>query len=616
MGKVIRDPDQLFATPRVTLDFAPDGSMRLRSQEALGDYARCIGVHLEYWATKAANRELLVERADNGEWVSITYHETYERVRRIAANLLRRGLSAQRPVVILSENSIDHALLMLAAMQIGSPSVSVSVAYSLISTDFQKLRKIVSLIEPGLIYVSDAARYAAALASIQELHNGIVVFGHGANASSGGLPFAALEADGDVLAVDTAYAAIVPETIAKVLFTSGSTDEPKGVIITQRMLTANQQARAQVWPFLNTHAPVVVDWLPWSHTFGGNHNFNLVLRFGGTMYIDGGRPGPSFADTIANLRSVSPTIYFNVPRGYDMLVSALKSDADLRKRFFRRMQLMFYAAAALPQHLWDALGELAHRSVGESVPLVSAWGSTETAPLVTDCHFVALRSGVIGVPVPGCELKLVGNAGRLEARVRGPNVTPGYWKRTDLTASHFDDEGFYKIGDAVQFVDHNDPTRGLYFDGRVAEDFKLDSGTWVNTGMLRIRAIAALAPIAADIVITGHDRPELGLLIFPNVDECRRLCGSSSAGPVDQLLLHPQIRSHVAAGLASLRADGGGTSSYATRALLVSAPPSLDAGEITDKGYINQRAVLARRATCLARLHETDAEGVIRIAPS
>jgi feruloyl-CoA synthase len=510
-------------------------------------------------------------------------------------------------VAILSENSIEHALLMLAAMHVGIPSISVSCAYSLVSTDFAKLKQIISLLEPGLIYASDAARYARALTSIHALHAGSVVLG--------GIPFAALESGGDLRAADAAHRGIGPDTVAKLLFTSGSTDEPKGVIVTQRMLTSNQQARAHVWPFLNANPPVLVDWLPWSHTFGGNHNFNLVLRFGGTLYIDGGRPGPSeFAETIANLKSVSPSIYFNVPRGYDMLVAALESDGELRVRFFRRLQLIFYAAAALPQHLWEALTELARKSVAEPPPLVSAWGSTETAPLVTDCHFNAAGSGVIGVPVPGCELKLIQNSGKLEARVRGPNVTPGYWKRADLTARHFDEEGFYKIGDAVRFVDPADPALGLYFDGRVAEDFKLDTGTWVNTGMTRIKAIAALSPIAMDVVVTGHDRPEIGFLIFPHVDACRKLC-SDFAGSLsmEQVLSHPRIRSQIAIGLAILHAGGAGTSTFATRALLMQEPPSIDAGEITDKGYINQRAVLMRREALVTRLYQADAAEVIRL---
>jgi len=397
--------------------------------------------------------------------------------------------------------------------------------------------------------------------------------------------------------IDAAYAATGPDTVAKILFTSGSTDEPKGVLNTQRMLCSNQQARVQVWPFLESSPPVIVDWLPWSHTFGGNHNFNFVLCNGGTLYVDDGRPVPAlFPKSIANLRAVAPTVYFNVPRGCELLLPALQEDAALRRNFFSRLQIFFCAAASLPQHVWDGLRELAARAAGEAVPLVSAWGATETAPLVTDCHFQAAQSGVIGLPVPGCELKLVPNAGKLEVRVRGPNVTPGYWRRPDLTARAFDEEGFYAIGDAVRFVDPDRPEQGLLFDGRVAENFKLTSGTWVHVGALRLRAIAALAPLAQDVVVAGHDRDEVCFLIFPNLAACRALCqGLGAEAAAEDVLAQPAVRARVAAGLAELRRQTPGSSMHAARALLLATPPAIDAGEITDKGYINQRAVLAHR---------------------
>jgi feruloyl-CoA synthase len=406
-------------------------------------------------------------------------------------------------------------------------------------------------------------------------------------------------------AVERAFAAVRPDTVAKLLFTSGSTGEPKGVVTTQRMLCANEQAKAQLWPFLGRSPPIIVDWLPWSHTFGGSHNFNLVLSSGGTLYIDGGRPvAPFFEQTIASLREVAPTVYFNVPRGYDLLVQALRTDDTLRGNFFSRLQVIFYAAAALPQHLWEALDSLALETTGERIVLVSAWGSTETAPLATSCHFRAERSGVIGLPIPGCELKLLPNGDKLEVRVRGPHVTPGYWKLPGLTAAHFDGEGYYCIGDAVRFVDPERPECGLLFDGRVSEDFKLDTGTWVNVGMLRVQAIEALAPIAQDVVIAGRDRREIGLLVFPHVGACRALCPDLPAdASVDDVLAHATVFNRLKQGLAVLKTRGGGSSTYATRALLLTEPPSIDAGEITDKGYINQRAVLARRAAFVDALY-------------
>jgi len=400
---------------------------------------------------------------------------------------------------------------------------------------------------------------------------------------------------------------VTPDTIAKFLFTSGSTGTPKAVINTQRMLTSSQQAKAQTWTFLEQSSEelVILDWLPWSHTFGANHNFNLVLRNGGTLYIDGGKPAPGlFATSLANLRSVVPTVYFNVPRGFDMLIAALRTDDELRRKFFEGTRFAFYAGAALPQNLWDALEELSLATVGRKLPMVSAWGSTETSPLATDCHFLAKRSGNIGVPIPGTELKLVPSGDKLEVRVRGPNVTPGYWKAPELTAQAFDDEGFYKIGDAVTFADPARPDLGLFFDGRVAEDFKLNSGTWVSVGTLRVAGIAALAPLAQDIVVAGHGRDEVRFLVFPSLAACRSLAGLPESADPREVITHPAVRSAIGQGLARLKAQGGHSSGYATRALLLAEPASVDGGEITDKGYINQRAVLTRRAAAVAVLED------------
>jgi feruloyl-CoA synthase len=371
------------------------------------------------------------------------------------------------------------------------------------------------------------------------------------------------------------------------------------------MLCSNQAAIARVWPFLKKQAPVLVDWLPWHHTFGGNHNFNLVLSNGGTLYIDGGRPLPGqFERTLQNLREVAPTVCFNVPRSYDLLIQAFRRDAALRARFFSRLELLFYAAAALSQESWRALEQLALETTGRKLPLVSSWGLTETAPAATSCHYQAERSGVIGLPMPGCELKLVPSFGKLEARVRGPNVTPGYWKRADLTDALFDEEGFLKTGDAVRLVDLAAPARGLLFDGRLGEDFKLSTATWVRVGALRLAAIAALAPLADDVVVTGHDRDEIGFLIFPNLEACREACEASRDAAREAILGDPRVRSRIADGLCALQAQSGGSSStHATRALLLDSSPSLDAGEITDKGYINQRVVLEKRAALVTLLY-------------
>lgn len=413
-----------------------------------------------------------------------------------------------------------------------------------------------------------------------------------------------------------AFEQVTPDTIAKFLFTSGSTGAPKAVINTQRMLCSNQQAKAQAWPFLKTEKPVLVDWLPWSHTFGSNHNFNMVLSHGGTLYLDEGKPVPGLlAKTVKNLREISPTVYFSVPRAYDMLIPLLREDQALRENFFRHLRYIFYAGAALPQHLWTAMQELAASIPGCETMLVSSWGSTETAPMATDCHFQAERSGVVGIPVPGTTLKLVPNAGKLEVRVKGPNVFPGYWKNPEATEKAFDADGFYMIGDAMKFVDANRPELGLLFDGRVSEDFKLLTGTWVHVGAIRVAGIDALKPIAQDIVVTGHDRSTVGFLVFPNLPECRRLCPELPAdATTETVLAHPAVRTCVTQGLRSMRAQGTGSSMFASNALLMAEPPSAEAGEITDKGYLNQRLVLNRRAHLVNALYaEQPDQNVIQL---
>ena len=604
MTRALRQRLASFAPAAVAVENRPDGVRILRSPVPLQAYPPRLGDWLEHWADAEPDRAFLFERGGDGRWSGVTYGEAAQRVLRLAAGLMQRKLSPERPLAILSDNGVEHGLLMLAALHVGIPVAPLSPAYSLQSKDFGKLCAIIALLRPGLIYVADRRRFDAALIAIDDIHDADIVAGSASGAIGAATPIAALYALGGTGAVTRASAAVSPATIAKFLFTSGSTGDPKAVINTHGMLCANQQAKAQTWPFLAHEPPVIVDWLPWSHTFGANHNFNMVLRNGGTLYIDHGKPMPGLFDTtVANLREIAPTVYFNVPRGYDMLIGALRADAALRERFFSRLRVIFYAGAALPQHLWEALGELALQTLGRPVPMVTSWGSTETAPLATDCHFQAARSGVIGIPVPGTELKLVPAGDKLEIRVRGPNVTPGYWRQPELTAAAFDDEGFYIIGDAVRFVDPLRPERGLVFDGRLAEDFKLTTGTRVNVGNLRIQAIAALAPVAQDVVVTGHDRDACGFLIFPNGPACRALAGLAADATQFDTLEHPSVRERVRAGLAALRDAGGGTSTWATRALLLADPPSIDAGEITDKGYINQRAVRERRAALVELLH-------------
>jgi len=612
MQPVPRDPGELFAEPDVSLEAAADGSRLFRSRIRLPeDVARCTGTWLEDWAERAPARRFLAERGADGAWVELTYGDALRRVRAIATWMLGQRLSAERPVVILSDNGIEHALLMLAAMHIGVPSCAVSPGHSLLSRDHAKLKAHIELLRPGLIYADPLERYAPAIRAIAGLHDGVVVAGSRSAPLPGGpadpaaaaLPYAALEVAPDAAAVARAYAAVTPDTIAKFLFTSGSIGQPKAVINTQRMLCASQRAKEMIWPLLARTPPVLVEWLPWSHTFGGNHNFNMVLRWGGTLYIDDGKPTPALLErTLRNLGEVAPTLYFSVPRAFDMLVPHLRDDARLREHFFSRLQLIFYAGAALPQHLWDELEALARRTVGMPIAMVSSWGSTETSPLATDCHYQAARSGVIGVPVPGVVLKLVPIADKLEVRVKGPNVFPGYWKQPELTRQSFDEDGYYLIGDAVEFVDPARPELGLLFDGRVGEDFKLLTGTWVHVGALRVRGIDAMAPVAQDIVVTGHDRDEIGFLVFPNLPECRKFAGLAADAPTDAVLEHPAVVRRVREAMSQL-ALGGGSSTYPARVMLMAEAPSVEAGEITDKGYINQRIVRTRRADLVQWLH-------------
>jgi len=557
-----------LAAREVLLDKRADGSMLLRSPQKLGSYARCVTEWLAHWSDKAPDRVFLAERTPAGPWKTLKYREAYGAVRRLGQALLDQQLGPERPVAILSDNSIDHALLSMGAMHVGVPVAPISPAYSLMSKDFGRLKAIFELLKPGLVWTADPQKFGPALEAV------------GAKPAS----VAQMLEVNPGSTLEREFSKVTANTTAKILFTSGSTGMPKGVINTHRMLCSNQQMMAQAWPFLEDRPPVVVDWLPWNHTFGGNHNFNMLLRNGGTLYIDGGKPVPGLIETTArNLAEVAPTMYFNVPRGFDLLLPFLEKDAALRRNFFRDLDMLFYAAAALPQNLWDRLLELSQQEK-KAPAMLSAWGSTETAPLATSVHFKMERPGVIGLPVAGCELKLVPAAGKLEVRVRGPLVTPGYYKRDDLTRAAFDEEGFYRIGDAVKLADPADPARGIVFDGRVAEDFKLGTGTWVHVGALRVKLIAAGDPIIQDAVITGHDRDEIGALVFL----------SPAANRTD-------VRSKLIEILKRFEAEPSST--RITRLMVMSEPPSIDANEITDKGYMNQRAVLERRSALVEKMY-------------
>jgi feruloyl-CoA synthase len=594
-----------FSPARVDREDRTDGSVLLRSRQPLGSYPATI---MDVFAARARShpeRTLVAERAGDG-WRALSWGEAAAQVEALAARLAGRGAPG-RPIMILSGNSIEHLVLTLAAFTIGSPAVPVSVAYSLQSSGHEKLRRIAALVTPAVVFADDSRTFGPALAAVREAcasqepaGEPVVVTGDGAE---GSLPWR------DLLTArppaDGPPAPISPDTVAKLLFTSGSTGEPKAVITSQRMLCANQQSISQVWPFLAEQPPVLLDWLPWSHTFGGSHNVGIVLYHGGTMYIDDGRPTPGMLDrTLRNLDDVAPTVYFNVPVGYSLLVPRLTADPALAQRFFRNLRVVFYAAAALPQQIWDDLLALAGSAADHPVALTTSWGTTETAPAATSAHFRSDRSYCIGVPLPGVELKLVPAGGKHEIRVRGANVTPGYYRRPDLTEAAFDDEGFYRTGDAGELIDPAAPARGLCFAGRIAEDFKLGTGTWVNVAAVKSALLSACGGLLQDCVIAGHDRSYVSALAWLNPVAAGQLAGQTGEAEVDPAALpgDARVRAHLAASLAALN-QGAGSSRRVARLLLLREPPQLDAGEITDKGYVNQRACLTRRAADVAALY-------------
>ncbi len=575
----------------------------IESPVTLGRYETQVGQMLRHWAAQTPLSPFLVERDNDGRWVRLCYAEAADRADSVSQALLDRNLSLERPVMVLSGNSIEHALLSLGAMQVGIPVVPVSPAYSLLSGDHQRLKALFELCSPGLVYVSDSGPFGPALAALP-LAGAELVTGTNSGAGPSATAFSDLLGTPAEGAVNRAFDAVGPETVAKILFTSGSTGVCKGVINTHRMLCSNQKSLALVWPFIEKVRPLLLDWLPWNHTFGGNHNFTLVLRNGGVMYIDAGKPLPELIEqTIDNLREVSPTMYFNVPAGYSMLLPYLEDDKVLCEHFFRNLKLLMFAAAALPKDLWERLERLSVAVLGRKVPITSAWGTTETAPLATTAHFPIEDIANIGIPVPGVSVKMLPFGDKMELRVKGPNITPGYHRRPELTAKMFDEEGYYLAGDAGRLVDPLDPARGILFDGRITEDFKLMTGTWVSTGTVRVNAIAAASPLIRDAVVTGSNRADIGLLAWLNDAAGEQFLTGGGQPLSSPLILNPVIRARLVKDLAGYNTRNPGSSRCIRRIMLMSEPPEIDAGEITDKGYINQRAVQERRADLVERLY-------------
>ena len=593
-----------FKEPKVVTERRRDGVIVLRSGYALEGIERNIGVYLRRWGADAPQRVYMKQRDAKGEWRDLTFGRLLAEANAVGQALLNRGLGPDRPVMILSGNSLEQAVLTYGAMTVGVTVVPVSPAYSIMSQDFAKLKYIYDLIKPAMVFVQSGRMYGAALKALA-LDGVEIVHVDAPTEGMKSTAFAELIATTPTPAVDAAFAKVGPETVAKILFTSGSTGMPKGVINTQLMLTSNQAMAEALSTPDRDEPPVVLDWLPWHHTFGGNFNIHSVLRHGGTMYIDTGRPIPAMFDqTIRNLRDLSPTSFSNVPVGYAMLAPVLEKDEALRKTFFQKLKLMSYGGASLPRELWDRMQDLAVRTVGERIMFVTGWGSTETAPTATTLHWPIEGTGVIGLPYPGVEIKMVPAGSKYELRVRGPIVTPGYFKRDDLTKAAFDEEGFYKIGDAGRLVDPADPARGLAFEGRVVEDFKLDTGTWVGVGALRLKALDAAAPALQDAVVTGHDKPFVGLLAWPNLAATIGLCRDpANAKSPKTIVKDPGVIEHVKKGLAAHNARVAGTSERIKRVILMAEPASLDAGELTDKGYVNQRATLERRKALVDALY-------------
>jgi feruloyl-CoA synthase len=584
--------DVRFGPRDVTMTRDAQGVIYVRPVHPLGKYPAKLTEKLDYWAHKAPDRVFMGQRDSAGDWRTLTYTQFRSAARNVAQALLHRNLSSERPIAILSGNDLEHAVLGFAAYYAGIPYAPISTAYSLVSSDYGKLRYIFDLLTPGLVFVSDAAPFQKALDAVMP---------HDAELVTSYSSLAATTAAADV---DRAHELVTPDTVAKILFTSGSTGTPKGVENTHRMLTSNQEIVRSVLEWVDDEPPVICDWLPWNHTFGGNHDVGFVLYNGGSFYIDEGRPtSAGMAASVRNLHDVRPNVYLNVPKGFEALIPFLRERRDFRERFFSRVKMFYYAGAGLLQPVWDELDRLAIETCGERIMMFTGLGSTETGPAALFPGKDLRRAGEVGLPARGVELKLVPVGDKLEARLRSPSITPGYWRQSDLTRLAFDDEGFYRIGDALRFVDPQDIMRGFIFDGRIVEDFKLSTGTWVSAGPLRGKFLSHCAPYAHDAVIAGHDRDFVTVLVFPALDACRELANLPATASAAETIANPAVHAKFQALLNELAAEATGSSNRIARAILMPEPPAIDAHEVTDKGSINQGAVLKNRAALVLDLY-------------
>lgn len=591
-------------SPILAWEERSNGEILVWREDPLGAYPDKINERLVHWATIAPDRVWMADRVGRGPWREVTYRQALDQVRRIGQFLLDKGLSAERPLLILSENSIEHALMALGAQHVGIPSAAIAPAYAT-SSDFGKLIGIRDQITPGLVFAEDATPFLKALEAVFDDGTPVVAVHNGPAGRANSYSFEDVLKTEATVAVDRAFDAVGPDTVAKFLFTSGTTGSPKAVIQTQRMMCSNQEMIADCYAFFRDEPPVVVDWAPWNHTASGNKVFNLVIYNGGTYYIDRGKPTPALiGQSLDNLRDVSPTWYFNVPAGYEMIIQAMREDEGLRQNFFRNLKMLMYAGAGMAQHTWDALLELCESTLGYQLPLGTGLGSTETAPFSIYCTDRETKPGNIGIPAQGITVKLVPIEDKYELRLKGPNVTPGYWRNEKLTAEAFDEEGFYRIGDTVKFVEPGDPRRGFYFDGRIAENFKLQTGTWVAVGLLRAQIVNQFSGLIRDAVITGENRSELGALLVPFMPALRELVPHSLGMSDAEIIDHPNVRAKLAAKLGEHQRAASGSATRIMRVMIMREPLRFERGEVTDKGSINQRAVLSHRKDLVESLYE------------
>ena len=600
-----------FPPQELDVEKREDGTLILRSPIKLEEYEVNVGNKFKKTCEQVPENIWLAER-DNGEWTKLSYKKALKNINSISQYIIDNGLNQKKPIMILSGNSINHGLLNVAGLFCGVPVAPISIAYSLMSSDYAKLKHCFELVDPGLIFVEDGIMFEKALENLP-LDNIKVICTKNPVLKYNMELFKNLLCIVPNNEIEKTYNAVTPSYIAKYLFTSGSTGMPKGVINTQKMLCVNMQQGHQVRP-QEFGESIIVDWLPWNHTMGGNLSLNGIFWNGGTMYIDNGKPIPSlFLNTIKNLKEISPTSYGSVPAGLAMLLEALKSDKELCKSFFKNLSFISYGGASLPPEIWYGIRDLAKNTTGNDIDLVSGWGATETAPLSTSTYFKLDKPGNIGLPVPGIEIKMIPVGNKMELRVKGPNVTPGYLKRDDLTKKAFDEEGFYIIGDAGRLVDANDPSRGIDFDGRVVENFKMLTGTWVDVGSLRLAVVNSCAPLLQDGLVTGHDKNYLGFLAWPNIEACKKFLGQELE--VKEIINHPLLREEIKRNIVIHNKNFPGSSTKIKKLILMHIPPSFDNNEITDKGYVNQSSALAARADLVNKLYDSlnDSEEVIVI---